>query len=89
MAAVLEANVATNLRKDFEYYLANQAQLVASYNGKYIVIRDAKVVGAYDSELAAVTETQKTFPLGSFLVQRVEPGNSSYTQTFHSRVAFS
>lgn len=87
--ALLEADVAHDLRKDFEFYLANQEKLVASYNGKYVVIREGKVIGAYDSELAAVSETQKTFPLGSFLVQRVEPGNSAYTQTFHSRVAFS
>ena len=86
---LLEADVATDLRKEFEYYLANQQKLVESYNGKYIVIRDGKVLGAYDSELAAVTETRKAFPIGSFLVQRVEPGTSSYTQTFHSRVAFS
>jgi len=33
-------------------------------------------------------ETSKKFELGTFLVQKVEPGTESYTQTFHSRVAF-
>lgn len=77
------------LEKEFAYYLENQADLVKQFNGKFIVIRDTKVVGSYDSQAAAVAETQKVHPLGTFLVQKVEPGDAAYTQTFHSRVAFS
>lgn len=76
------------LKKEFEYYLQNQAEMVEKYNGKYIVIKDCEVLGAYDSELVAVTETQKSEKLGTFLVQYVSPGDDAYTQTFHSRVAF-
>jgi hypothetical protein len=46
------------------------------------------VVGAYESELEAIKETSKKYKPGTFLVQKCEPGNSSYTQTYHSRVAF-
>jgi len=63
--------------------------MVRQYDGKFIVIKDGKVLGAYDDELTAVTETQKTQELGTFLVQKVSPGNSAYSQTFHSRVVFS
>ena len=80
--------MASPLQKEFEYYLAHQAEMVSRYNGKFVVLKDGKVVGVYDSELAAVTETQKTHRLGTFLVQKVEPGEGAYTQTFHSRVAF-
>ena len=76
------------LQKEFEYYLAHQSELVEKYNGKYIVIKDCVVIGAYDDELTAVSETQKVHKLGTFLVQRVSPGDGAYTQTFHSRVAF-
>jgi hypothetical protein len=76
------------LQKEFNYYLKNQGELVAKYNGKFVVIKDCKVIGAYDSEFQAVSETQKSHPLGTFLVQKCEPGNQSYTQTFHSRVVF-
>ena len=85
---MLAEAMAADLRQEFDYYLANQEVLVKSYNGKYVVIREQKVIGAYSDELKAVTETQKHFPLGSFLVQKVEPGASAHTQTFHSRVAF-
>jgi Family of unknown function (DUF5678) len=77
------------LKKEFEYYLANQTDLVNQYNGKYVAIKGQKVLGAYDTQIAAVTETQKVHELGTFLVQKVEPGTSAYSQTFHSRVAFS
>ncbi|MCK5145650.1 hypothetical protein KAR48_02780 [bacterium] len=76
------------LEEDFQYYLAHQEELVEKYNQKYIVIRDKKVIGFYDDEMEAIRESSKENPLGTFLVQKCEPGNSSYTQTFHSRVAF-
>lgn len=76
------------LDKEFKYYLDHQADLVSKYKGKFVVIRDCQVVGAYDDEVEAVMESSKKFELGTFLVQKAEPGSESYTQTFHSRVAF-
>jgi hypothetical protein len=76
------------LKREFEYYLAHQEELVQKYNGKVIAIKDQRVLGAYQDAATAVAETRKKYELGSFLVQKVEPGSDSYTQTFHSRVAF-
>lgn len=76
------------LEKEFKYYLDHQDELVKKYNGKVIVLKDSKVIGTYDSELEAVKETTKKHKLGTFLVQKCEPGTESYTQTYHSRVAF-
>lgn len=76
------------LFKEFDFYIKNQKDLVKKYNGKIIVIKDKKILGAYDSEIEALEETVKTEKLGSFIVQKVEPGEESYTQTYHSRVAF-
>ena len=78
--------MASPLQKEFDYYLAHQDKLVAKYEGKVLVIRDAKVVGVYDSEVEAISEASKTYPLGTFLVQRCEAGEDSVTQTYHSRV---
>ncbi|MFO7889472.1 MAG: DUF5678 domain-containing protein [bacterium] len=76
------------LKKEFNYYIKNQGYLVNKYNGKYIVIRGEEVIGSYDSDIEAIKETSKKYPLGSFLVQKCEPGTESYTQHYHSRVAF-
>lgn len=76
------------LKNEFDFYLAHQTDLVKQYNGRFVVIKGGKVLGAYDDAAVAITETQKTHALGTFLVQKVEPGTTAYTQTFHSRVAF-
>jgi hypothetical protein len=81
--------VAGQLQKEFQYDLDHQDEMVRQYDGKFVVIKDGKVLGAYDDELTAITQTQKTQELGTFLVQKVSPGENAYTQIFHSRVAFS
>ncbi len=67
------------LKREFEHYLKNQDDLVKKYNGKYIVIKDLTVIGVYDDELEAVRETAKDHEMGTFLVQKCEPGIDSYT----------
>jgi len=78
----------TQLEREFKYYVANQDELVKKHNGKVLVIKDRTVIGVYDSQMQALLETKKTHRLGTFLIQKCEPGHESYTQTFHSRVAF-
>ncbi len=77
------------LEQEFDFYLSHQDELVEKYDGKYIVIKGGAVLGAYDGDLTAVMETQKSHQLGTFLVQKVSTGNADYSQTFHSRVGFS
>ncbi|MGH8128277.1 MAG: hypothetical protein ACRETC_07915 [Gammaproteobacteria bacterium] len=84
MVAVMDSP----LKQEFEYYLAHQDELVKEYNGQVVAIKDCKILGAYPDEATAVAETQKHHALGTFLVQKVEPGDESYTQRFYSRVAF-
>jgi len=78
----------SELEKEFNYYLEYQDELVKKYNGKFIVIKNYEVIGAFDSELEAVEKTAEKHELGTFLVQKCEPGSESYTQTYHSRVSF-
>lgn len=77
----------TALKKEFEYFKQHQDELVEKYEGKFVVIADEKVLGTYGSEMEAYRESQKSHPLGTFLIQKCIPGTEGYTQTFHSRVA--
>jgi hypothetical protein len=77
------------LEKEFKYYLKNQEELVKKYNGKFIVVKDEKVIGAYDSHREALDKTIIDHKLGTFLIQHCIPGDDSYTLTFHSNVTFS
>ena len=75
-----------NLEKEFQYFLDHQKELVEQYGGKFIVIKNQQVIGVYNSETEAFTETQKQHELGTFLIQECKSGSEVYTQTFHSRV---
>lgn len=77
-----------SLEADFQYYIDHQEDLVKKYNGKFIVIKNREVIGSYNSESEAILNTSKEHEIGTFLVQKCEPGRESYTQTYHSRVAF-
>lgn len=76
------------LTKEFQYYLDHQADLVKKYNGMFIVVKNCQIVGSYKTEAEAIEDSMKTMELGTFLVQKCEPGKKSYTQTYHSRVVF-
>lgn len=77
------------LQKEFDYFLKHHDELVRKYLGRVVVIKDQQVIGDYDTELEAISASQKNgHHVGTFLVQKVEKGEGAYTQTFHSRVAF-
>lgn len=76
------------LEKELEYYIKHQKRFVAKYNGKFLVIKDQKLVGVYESIIDAYSQSSKQHKLGTFLIQRCGEGKENYTQTFHSRVTF-
>ena len=74
------------LDRSFQYFLANQDQLVEKYPDQFVVIVGEEVVGAYGSHQEAVAEALKKHDRGTFIVQVCKPGPEAYTLTFHSRV---
>lgn len=76
------------LEKEFKFYLDNQEKLVKKYSGKFLVIKNEEVIGVYDSDEEAYFHTISEHEAGTFLIQFCEAGDSSYTQSFHSRVIF-
>ena len=75
-----------NLEKELEFFKNNQKELVSKYNGKFLVIKDLKIEGVYDTEIDAYNDAQKKFTLGTFLIQECLEGEDVYTQIFCSRV---
>lgn len=74
------------IEKEFKYYLKHQPDLVKKYSGKFIVLKNEKVIGVYNSHSEAYNEAVKKEELGTFLIQHCLPGSDSYSQTFHSQV---
>lgn len=74
------------LEGEFDFFLKNQKTLVDKYRGKFIVIKNKKILGVYPDASSAISETSKKEELGTFLVQKCEPGKAAFTQFFYSRV---
>ena len=78
----------TALRDEFEYYLEHQAELAERYQGRYIVIKARRVLGAYETAAGAVRATAPAHEPGTFLVQLCDADPESTKVTFRSRVRF-
>ncbi len=76
------------LELEFKYYREHQEEFVKKYNGKVLVIKGQEVIGTFDSEIEALTETSKKHQIGTFLVHKCGSGEDNITMTFHSRVQF-
>ncbi|HYF83471.1 MAG TPA: DUF5678 domain-containing protein [Clostridia bacterium] len=81
-------NQKLSLEKEFQYYIKNLDELIKKYEDKYIVIKNGQVLNAYETIDDAIIETKKTEELGTFLVQKCQANEESYTQSYHSRVHF-
>ena len=78
------------LKKEFEYYIAHQDELVKNHFGRFIIIQNEKVEGDFVSDIEAIKYAKNALhlPLGTFLVQQCMPGKENYTQFFHSHFIF-
>jgi hypothetical protein len=78
------AAVPDTLKKDLEWYIANQKELAQKYNGKVLLIVNQKLIGAFGSMEEAYTTALKSYTLGTFTLQPCSPDSDSYTLTLHS-----
>ena len=61
----------SSLNTEVQFYKQNKADLVAKFEGRYVVIVGKTVVGDYDNYQDAVIITAKTYKPGTFFVQLV------------------
>lgn len=67
------------LKKNLEWYIANQQELAGKYNGKVLLIVDQKLVKVFDDIGAAYAEAMKSYTPGTFTLQPCSPDPDSYT----------
>ncbi|MEN6534857.1 MAG: hypothetical protein ABFD60_02075 [Bryobacteraceae bacterium] len=77
-------NSSDPLKKNLDWYIANQKELSAKYDGKVLLIVDQKLIAAFDSMGEAYTTALKTYTLGSFTLQPCSSGPESYTLMLYS-----
>ncbi|MCY4625065.1 MAG: hypothetical protein OXC99_08720 [Chloroflexi bacterium] len=74
------------LQEEFQNYLAYQADFVAKYDGRFIALKDGVVLGDYDSAGEAMLDLRDTHPIGTYLIQRVSPGDKDTKVSIYSPV---
>ena len=75
-----------SLQKDFDFYLSHKKDLMKDYYGKFIVIKEEKILGSYKTEDDAIKDMlSKGYKLGDFIVQIVKE-NDGTSANFVSNV---
>lgn len=65
------------LEKEYEYFKEHKKNFLNGYKNKYVVIKDDKTLGFYDTLEIAITESLKENELGTFLVKQVKEEEQS------------
>jgi len=73
------------LEQEFKFYIENQNDLVKNYQGKYLIIKDQQIKGSFDSKTDAYFSGKENFEFGTFLIQKCEPGNMQFSQTYYTQ----
>ena len=59
------------LEKELETYMQNRDHLLATSEGKFVLVHGDKVIGTYDTEGDAIAEGYKQFGNVPFLVRQI------------------
>jgi hypothetical protein len=76
--------VPDQLKKNLDWYIANQQELSAKYNGKVLLIVDQKLIDAFVSMEGAYQTALKSYAPGTFTLQPCSPDPDSYTLTLYN-----
>ena len=56
-------------REDFNYFIKHYQELYNKYGHKFIAIKNSKILGVFDTEIEAITDVSKDYPLGTVIVE--------------------
>ena len=77
-------SVPDSLKKNLDWYIANQKDLSGKYDGKILLIVDQKLIGAFGSMDEAYVAATMDYTLGTFTLQPCSPDPDSFTLTLYS-----
>lgn len=67
------------MNEDFEWFEEHYQEFQSEYGNAFLAIKNKQVIGVYGSYGDGVRETQKTEPLGTFIVQECNKNHIAYT----------
>ena len=75
-----------NLRKEYDWYIQNQDELLKKYEGFYLVINYKDVADFFQTFGEAYDYGVEKFGLGNFLIQHCVRGSEAYSRIISPRV---
>jgi hypothetical protein len=69
---------------DYKWFLENYKMLYEQYGVSYLAIKNKTVLGSYSSYAEALHETEKSEPIGSFIIQYCNGNETGYTNYISS-----
>lgn len=66
-------------RKNFDYFLDHYDKIFKEYGRCFVVLKNQKIIGTYNSYSEAYRNTLKTEKLGDFSIQECTGDESGYT----------
>ena len=66
------------MNEDFVWFKEHYEEFQKTYGNAFLVIKNKKVIGVYESYGQAVRETEKTEPIGTFIVQECSQSHAAY-----------
>jgi hypothetical protein len=82
--AVETLDAPDHLKKNLEWYIANQKELAEKYNGKILLIVDQRLINAFDEIGKAYAAAMESYAAGTFTLQPCSPDADSYTLMLYS-----
>ena len=70
--------------EDYKWFIENYDHFFKEFGHKFLVIKNHKVLGAYDSYADGVYKTIPSEELGTFIVQECNGNASAYTASIAS-----
>jgi hypothetical protein len=80
----MATDVPEQQKQNLDWYIQNQRDLAAQYNGKVLLIVNQKLVKAFDTMSDAYTEAMTSYAPGTFTLQPCSPDPDSYTLMLYS-----
>jgi uncharacterized protein YbcV (DUF1398 family) len=77
-----------NQTHDYKYFAKNMTSFYKEYGHKFLIIKEKRVLGVFDTFDTAVKEAMKKEKLGTFLVQECFPTKEAAILRFQSNVRF-
>ena len=73
---------------DFKWFLEHYESLYKKYGNSFLVIKNEKVLGSFQTYGEGVEKTMKKEPLGSFIVQKCSRDKIAATNAFVASINF-